>query len=193
MRQDGRKNNQIREVNITADYVKDVPGSVMIEQGNTRVICTATYDAKVPHFLRDSGKGWVTAEYAMMPGSTGNPRLNRERLRANSRSIEIQRFIARALRNTLNLKVLDGKTIFIDADVIQADGSTRCAALNGAVITLVKALKYLVFENMLKDFPDFNPIRSYKRFLIMPLLHGNWLPFEGLFGWHLWVHLRPSK
>lgn len=160
MRKDGRENHQIRDVRLTAGYIKNIPGSVLIEQGDTRVICTATFENKVPHFLRDSGKGWVTAEYAMMPGSAGNPRLNRERLKANSRSIEIQRFLGRAMRNTFDLKILDGKTIFIDTDVIQADGSTRCAALNGSVIALAKALRYLVYENMIKDFPDFKTIAA---------------------------------
>lgn len=153
MRHDGRENHQAREMKLTVDYVKNIPGSVLVEQGDTRVLCTATYEPKVPPFLKFSGKGWVSAEYAMLPGSTGSQRTLRERQKLNSRNIEIQRFISRALRTTFNLKSIDGKTIYIDTDVLQADGSTRCAAINGGMLVLVKALRWLVFENLIRDFP----------------------------------------
>lgn len=135
------------------DYVKKVPGSVLIEQGQTRIVCTATIENRVPHFLKESGKGWIVAEYSMLPGSVGKQRLNRERNKSNSRHIEIQRFIGRAFRTTLDLNQISGKTIFLDCDVIQADGSTRCAAINGGMIVLIKSLKYLVFENLIADLP----------------------------------------
>ena len=153
MRHDGRENDQPREMKLTVDYIKNIPGSVLIEQGNTRVLCTATYEPKVPPFLKFSGKGWVTAEYAMLPGSTGSQRSQRERQKLNSRNIEIQRFISRALRTTFELKMIDGKTIYIDTDVLQADGSTRCTAINGGMLVLAKALRYLVYENLMRELP----------------------------------------
>jgi ribonuclease PH len=153
MRNDGRANDQLREITLTGNYVKNVPGSVLVDQGDTRVLCTAIIDTRVPHFLKNSDKGWVQAEYAMLPGSTGNQRVNRERNRVNNRHIEIQRFIGRALRTTFNLKKIQGITITLDSDVLQADGGTRCASLNGAMVSLVKSLKYLVFENQIRDLP----------------------------------------
>lgn len=153
MRKDGRANDQLREITLTKDYVKNVPGSVLVEQGDTRVLCTAIIDTRVPHFLKNSDKGWVQAEYAMLPGSTGNQRVNRERNRINNRHIEIQRFIGRALRTTFSLKKIQGMTITLDSDVLQADGGTRCASLNGAMIALVKALRHLVYENQIRDLP----------------------------------------
>ncbi|MCP5107823.1 MAG: ribonuclease PH, partial [bacterium] len=154
MRKDERENDQVRELKLTPGYVKNIPGSVLVEQGDTRVLCTSTYENRVPHFLKFSDKGWVSAEYSMLPGSTGDQRTQRERNRINHRNIEIQRFIGRALRNTFDLKTINGKNIFIDTDVLQADGSTRCAAINGGMLVLVKALRFLVFENLLRDLPD---------------------------------------
>lgn len=154
MRQNGRENQQLRGMKITPGYIKNIPGSVLIEQGDTRVLCSATYDTRVPHFLKNSGKGWVAAEYSMLPGSTGKQRMSRERQKINNRNIEIQRFLGRALRNTFDLNHIDGKTIFIDTDVLQADGSTRCVSLNGGMLALVKSLNSLVFENQIHDFPD---------------------------------------
>ncbi len=155
MRKDGRTFHQLREIVLTPDYVKRVPGSVLIEQGETRVVCTATCEYRVPQFLRGGNKGWVMAEYGMLPGSTGHQnRMNRERQRVNNRSVEIQRFIGRALRTTFNLKKINGITIHVDSDVIQADGGTRCASINGCMIVLAKALKYLVYENKLPQLPD---------------------------------------
>jgi ribonuclease PH len=154
MRKDGRENNQLREMRIFPDYIKNVPASALIEQGDTRVVCTAVYEGKVPFFLKNSPKGWIRAEYSMLPGSTGNERVHRERLRVNNRHIEIQRFVGRALRTSFDLKKIEGKTISIDTDVLQADGSTRCASLNGGMVTLVKTLKYLVYETIIPDFPE---------------------------------------
>ncbi|MCP4220904.1 MAG: ribonuclease PH [bacterium] len=153
MRKDGRDNESIREIKLVPGYVKNIPGSVLMEQGDTRVLCTATYENRVPFFLKGGDKGWVAAEYSMLPGSTGKQRSSRERQRVNNRNIEIQRFIGRALRNTFKLKKIHGKTFFIDTDVLQADGGTRCAAINGGMLALVKGLKHLVFENQLRDLP----------------------------------------
>ncbi len=152
-RADNRDNHQLREMTITPGYTKNVPGSVLIEQGDTRVLCTALVDERVPYFMKNSGKGWVAAEYSMLPGSTGNQRHQRERQRVNNRNVEIQRFISRALRNTFKLKAIDGKTILVDTDVLQADGSTRCVSINGGMLAMFKALRYMVFENMLKEMP----------------------------------------
>jgi ribonuclease PH len=157
IRDDGRAFDQLREITLVPDYIKNVPGSVLIEQGDTRLVCTATYETRVPPFLRgkSNDKGWVQAEYAMLPGSTGShQRSHRERQRVNSRSIEIQRFIGRALRTTFSLKQINGITIYVDTDVIQADGGTRCAAINGAMIVLVKTLRHLVFENLIPQLPE---------------------------------------
>ena len=154
MRKDGRNNLEFRAFKIIPDYVKNAPSSVLIEQGETKSICTATFDNRTPHFVKDSGKGWLKAEYSMLPGSSGKQRINRERNKVNNRNIEIQRFIGRALRNTFDLGQIEEKLIYIDADVIQADGSTRCAAINCSILTLIKLLQYLVFENLIKDLPE---------------------------------------
>jgi ribonuclease PH len=127
----------------------------LCEQGNTRVVATATVEDKIPPFLKKSGQGWITAEYAMLPGSSGNQRVARERGKTNNRNSEIQRFISRALRTVLNLKELGERTITLDTDVIQADGSTRCASLNAGFLALILTLKYLVYEQMIADFPGF--------------------------------------
>ncbi len=153
MRKNNREFNELRPIKITPNYVSNLPGSVFIEHGRTRIICSATVEYKVPHFLKQEKKGWINAEYAMLPGSTGARRVPRERGRTNGRNVEIQRFISRALRNTFNLKLIDGNTIHIDCDVIEADGGTRCASLNGAMIVLKKSLEYLVFENKIKKMP----------------------------------------
>jgi len=160
MRTDKRKNHEIRSIKIVPDYVKNVPGSALIEQGHTRINCTSTFENRVPHFLKESSKGWIVAEYSMLPGSVGKQRLNRERNKSNSRHIEIQRFIGRAFRTTLNLNQINGKTIFVDCDVIQADGSTRCAAINGGMIALIKTLKYLAYENLIADIPPIEVIAA---------------------------------
>jgi ribonuclease PH len=154
MRKDDRKESELREIKIVPGYIQNLPGSVLMEQGLTRVIATATFENKVPHFKKESKKGWINAEYAMLPGSVGKQRLNRERYRAHHRHIEIQRFISRALRNTFPMSAIEGKTIFIDTDVIQADGSTRCVALNAGMLVTVMTLKHLVFENLIPDMPE---------------------------------------
>jgi ribonuclease PH len=160
MRTDGRDVHQLRPLRIVPDYIKNVPASVLIEQGDTKVVCTALYENRVPFFLKNSGKGWIKAEYSMLPGSTGNERVNRERMKVNNRHIEIQRFVGRALRTTFALKTIDGKSIYIDTDVLQADGGTRCASLNAGMLALVKILKYLVYETVIPDLPEIQWIAS---------------------------------
>ncbi len=160
MRRDNRGPLELRPLRIVPNYLRNLPGSALVEQGETRVVCAATLEERVPPFLRNSGRGWITAEYAMLPGSSGRERVPRERLKANGRSLEIQRFIGRGLRAAFDLKALGERTLTLDADVLQADGSTRCAALNGCLVALALALKYLVFEQFIPDFPPFQPVSA---------------------------------
>ncbi len=143
----------LRKIKISNGYIQNSPGSTLFEQGSTKIISTATFTNKVPFFLKEK-QGWLSAEYSMLPGSTGNERINRERQKINKRNIEIQRFIGRALRTSLNLKKIEERTILIDTDVIQADGGTRCASINSAMLSLYQLLKHLVYENLIADFPD---------------------------------------
>jgi ribonuclease PH len=137
-----RSLDELREINITRHFTKHAEGSVLVEFGDTRVICTASVENKVPAFLRGSGSGWITAEYGMLPRST-NTRMNREaeRGKQGGRTIEIQRLIGRSLRAVVDLSSLGENTIRIDADVIQADGGTRTASITGGCVALIDALK----------------------------------------------------
>ncbi len=141
MRIDGRTNDQIRPVRITRDFIRHAEGSVLIEVGETKVICTATIEEKVPTWLRGAGHGWVTAEYAMLPRAT--PQRNAREVvkgRQSGRTQEIQRLVGRALRSVVDLKALGERTVWLDCDVIQADGGTRTAAVTGAFVALADAL-----------------------------------------------------
>jgi ribonuclease PH len=142
MRTDGRKNYELRELKIAPGYIKTADGSVLIEIGDTRVICTAKLEERVPAFLRNSGKGWITAEYGMLPGSS-QQRIGREssRGKVGGRTHEIQRLIGRSLRAIVDLKSLGERTVWIDCDVIQADGGTRTASITGAYVALVAAAR----------------------------------------------------
>jgi ribonuclease PH len=160
MRAHDRPVQELRPIVFIPGYVRNVPGSVLCEQGHTRVVATSTIEDRVPPFLKKSGRGWVTAEYSMLPGSSGNQRVARERAKINNRSGEIQRFIGRALRTVVDPKILGERTVTLDADVIQADGSTRCASLNAAFLALVLSLKYLVYEQLIADFPSFRFIAA---------------------------------
>jgi len=153
-RYDGRRNDEMRKVTITRDYTKYAEGSVLIELGETKVICTASVDDKVPPFKKGTGEGWVTAEYDMLPRSTAT-RNNRDRnnLKINGRSNEIQRLIGRALRSVVDFKTLGERTIIIDCDVIQADGGTRSAAITGGFVALMDACSYLVNANIIPEIP----------------------------------------
>ncbi len=140
MRTDGRKEKELRPIVITPGYIKHADGSVLIEMGDTRVICTAKLEERVPGFLRNSGKGWITAEYGMLPSSS-QERISREssRGKVGGRTHEIQRLIGRSLRVIADLESLGERTVWIDCDVIQADGGTRTASITGAYVALVEA------------------------------------------------------
>jgi ribonuclease PH len=154
MRPSGRANDQLRPIKITRNYTKHAEGSVLIECGDTHVICNATVENSVPGFLRGKGKGWVTAEYGMLPRSTGS-RMRRESSsgRQGGRTMEIQRLIGRALRASLDFVKLGERTITIDCDVIQADGGTRTASISGAWVALSDAIQTLLDKGDLKQTP----------------------------------------
>src|SRR5213079_1052699 len=150
-RSDNRAPDQMRPVKITPNYIAMAEGSVLIEVGHTKVICTASIEETVPPFLRNSGKGWVTAEYAMLPRATAT-RTAREvtKGRASGRTMEIQRLIGRSLRSVIDLDALGERSIILDCDVLQADGGTRTAAITGAYIALSSALRQLIKFGALK-------------------------------------------
>ncbi|MDA7745798.1 ribonuclease PH [Psychromonas sp.] len=154
MRPSNRTSEQNRDIKITRHYTNYAEGSVLIEVGNTKVLCNATVSESVPHFLRGKGKGWITAEYAMLPRATHN-RNQREAAtgKQGGRTLEIQRLIARSLRAAVNLKALGENMITVDCDVIQADGGTRTASITGACIALADALNWMVAEGKLKKSP----------------------------------------
>ncbi len=154
MRNDGRAPDQMRPVKLTPDFIPTAEGSVLIEVGQTRVICTATVDDGVPSFLKGSGKGWVTSEYGMLPRAT-EQRTAREaaRGRPSGRTLEIQRLIGRSLRAVTDVERLGERTVWMDCDVIQADGGTRTASITGAFVALALALERLVAAGILKAVP----------------------------------------
>ena len=153
-RPSGRTADQLRPINITRHYTKHAEGSVLIEFGDTKVICTASVDNSVPGFLRGKGSGWITAEYGMLPRSTGS-RMQREAAKGKQagRTVEIQRLIGRSLRAAVDLKQLGENTITIDCDVIQADGGTRTAAITGAGVALTDAISRMIAAGTLKTSP----------------------------------------
>ncbi|MDD5132008.1 MAG: ribonuclease PH [bacterium] len=159
VRNDGRDNEEIRPVKITTDYIKHAEGSCLIELGQTKVICTASVDSKVPPHLKDTGTGWVTAEYSMLPRAT-NTRNQRERTKLSGRTFEIQRLIGRAMRACVEMKQLGEKTVIIDCDVIQADGGTRVASITGAYVALVKALRTMKEKGMINTIPVKNQVAA---------------------------------
>ncbi|WP_310551386.1 ribonuclease PH [Paenibacillus glufosinatiresistens] len=154
MRANGRNEERIRPITITTQVNKYAEGSVLIEMGDTKVICTATVEEKVPPFLKGQGKGWVTAEYSMLPRATGT-RNQREAARGKltGRTMEIQRLIGRALRSVVNLQALGERSITLDCDVIQADGGTRTASITGAFVALVYAVDRIAVQHKLPVFP----------------------------------------
>ncbi|NLZ93650.1 MAG: ribonuclease PH [Firmicutes bacterium] len=152
MRLDGRRLEQMRPLVITPHYLKAPEGSVLIELGETKVICTASVEEKIPPFLRGLNQGWVTAEYAMLPRAT-EVRTMRERGKISGRSSEIQRLIGRALRSVVNLNALGERTIWLDCDVIQADGGTRTASISGAFVAMYLALSKLISDGVLTEMP----------------------------------------
>jgi len=154
MRPSGRQQDQMREIRITRNFTKHAEGSVLVEFGDTKVICTASVEERVPGFLRGQGQGWVTAEYGMLPRSTGS-RMGREAARGKQggRTMEIQRLIGRALRAVVDLKALGERSIAIDCDVIQADGGTRTASITGGYVALADAVGHLIEKGLLKASP----------------------------------------
>jgi ribonuclease PH len=154
MRQDGRKHDELRPVHIEPNFTIHPEGSVLISVGQTKVICTATIEDRVPPFMRGQGKGWITAEYAMLPRATPQ-RNTREssKGRVSGRTMEIQRLIGRALRSVVDLNAIGERTIWIDCDVIQADGGTRTASITGAFVAMVLAFKKAVEDRLVDTMP----------------------------------------
>ena len=152
IRIDGRKDDEIRKTTIQRNYLKYPEGSVLITQGNTKIIVTASVLDYVPRFLEDTGTGWITAEYSMLPRAT---QIRNSRDKTRGRTVEIQRLIGRSVRAAFNYEKIGERTIRIDCDVIQADGGTRCASITGAFVAVFDALKYLYDERLIYEFPNY--------------------------------------
>ena len=150
-----RQNDELRKIEIVRNFTKYAAGSVLIKWGDTWVLCTASVEDKVPSFLKDAGRGWVTAEYSMLPSSTGGGRKDRDikKLKPDARSTEIQRLVGRALRAAVDLTKLGERQITIDCDVLQADGGTRCASITGGMVALKDAVSRLLADGKLAENP----------------------------------------
>lgn len=150
-----RKSNELRTIKILRNFTKHAAGSVLIKWGDTWVLCTTSVEEKVPPFLRDSGRGWITAEYSMLPSSTGGGRKDRDikKLKMDARSSEIQRLIGRSLRAAVDMEKLGERQITVDCDVLQADGGTRCASITGGMIALEIAVEKLIKSGLLNENP----------------------------------------
>ncbi len=161
MRPSGRSAEQLRDIKFTRNYTKHAEGSVLVEFGDTRVLCTATVEDRTPRWLKGQGRGWVTAEYGMLPRSTGS-RMGREAARGKQggRTMEIQRLIARSLRAVVNLEALGERNITVDCDVIQADGGTRTASITGGFVALADAMQWLVDQRKVKKNPIIGQVAS---------------------------------
>ena len=161
MRPSGRSAEQLRDIKFTRNYTKHAEGSVLVEFGDTKVLCTATVEDRIPRWLKGQGRGWVTAEYGMLPRSTGS-RMGREAARGKQggRTMEIQRLIARSLRAVVNLEALGERNITVDCDVIQADGGTRTASITGGFVALADAMQWLVDQGKLKKNPIIGQVAS---------------------------------
>jgi ribonuclease PH len=170
MRLDERAKDQLRPVKITRNYIKYAEGSCLIEVGDTKVICTATLEDRVPPFMRGGGKGWITAEYSMLPRATEtrNPRESAKG-KVGGRTMEIQRLIGRALRSVVHLEAMGERTIWLDCDVIQADGGTRTASITGAFVAMVDAMRKLVENGTWKQLP----IHDYLAATSVGIIDGN--------------------
>jgi ribonuclease PH len=161
MRPSGRSPDELREIQLTRRYTKHAEGAVLVEFGDTKVICTASVENRTPHWLKGTGKGWVTAEYGMLPRSTGD-RMGREAARGKQggRTMEIQRLIARSLRAVIDLEALGEQMITVDCDVIQADGGTRTASITGAYVAMVDAIDHLIAKGLLSKNPIYGHVAS---------------------------------
>ncbi|MGX5203165.1 ribonuclease PH [Aliikangiella sp. IMCC44632] len=170
MRPSGRTSNQLRPVQVTRNFTNHAEGSVLIEMGETRVLCTASVESGVPRFLKGKNQGWLTAEYGMLPRST-HTRNQREAARGkqSGRTQEIQRLIGRSLRAAVDLELLGDHTIVIDCDVLQADGGTRCASITGACIALADAINSMLRKKQLKT----NPLRHMIAAISVGIFEGN--------------------
>lgn len=158
---DGREAHELRPIRVTRHFIKNAQGSVLIEVGDTKVICTAMVEDKVPPFLKGQKKGWVTAEYEMIPASTNNRKSrDRNRGKIDGRTMEIQRLIGRSLRSVIDQTLLGERTIWIDCDVIQADGGTRTAAITGAFLALHDALSGLIAAGKIAEMPITNYVAA---------------------------------
>lgn len=161
MRKDGRKNDEMRPVRITRNYLKTAEGSVLIEVGDTKVICTASIEERVPPFLKDTGRGWITAEYGMLPRSTSTRSMRESTTgRVGGRTQEIQRLIGRSLRSVVDLDLIGERTIYIDCDVIQADGGTRTASITGGFVALYDAMRFAVQNGIIERNPVKNMVSA---------------------------------
>ena len=170
MRPSAREHNELREIKITRKYTKHAEGSVLVEYGDTKVICTASVVPGVPRFLKGQGQGWVTAEYGMLPRAT-HDRVQRESMKPSpaGRTMEIQRLIGRSLRSAVDLKALGENTITIDCDVIQADGGTRTASITGGLVALIDAIRYMQRGKMIKG----EPLKHYIASVSVGVYKGN--------------------
>jgi ribonuclease PH len=154
MRPDGRRPDELRPISFDVDFIPSATGSCLITVGSTRVVCTAMIEESVPSWMRGQGTGWVTAEYGMLPGSTSTRKArDAARGRLDGRTVEIQRLIGRSLRSVVDRRVLGERTAWIDCDVLQADGGTRCAAISGGYVALHRALAALVSDGRLRELP----------------------------------------
>ncbi len=169
MRPDGRRSHELREIRITRNFLEPAEGSALIEMGNTRVICTASIEERVPPFLKDRNKGWVTAEYSMLPRATPIRTL-RESVagKIGGRTHEIQRLIGRAMRSVIDLEALGERTIWLDCDVIQADGGTRAASITGAFVALMDAVGYAIESKIIEK----QPVKDYIAAVSVGILEG---------------------
>ena len=170
MRADGRQYDELRNISFQRDYTEYALGSVLVSFGRTKVLCTASIEEKVPHFMRDSGEGWLTAEYSLLPSST-HTRCRREISsgKLSGRTSEIQRLIGRALRSVIDFSILGERTIYIDADVLQADGGTRTAAITGGMLAVSDAVQKLLNNGTLKQ----NPIKELLAAVSVGIVDGN--------------------
>ena len=169
MRPDGRKADQLRKIKIVRNYIKNAEGSVLISMGDTKVICTASIENKVPPFLRDKGKGWVTGEYSMLPRSTHSRSIRESSMgKVGGRTHEIQRLIGRAMRSVVDLEALGERTIWLDCDVIQADGGTRTASITGAFVAMKDAVNFALKKKLISA----QPIRDYLAAISVGIVEG---------------------
>ncbi len=177
MRSNNRKNDELREINFIKDYIEHAEGSVLVSFGNTKVLCTATIEEKLPVWLKGKGKGWITAEYSLLPRSTSQ-RNQREAVRGKQtgRTVEIQRLIGRSLRACIDLSKIGERNIIVDCDVIQADGGTRTASITGAFAALEIAINKLLKQDQIKENPIIHRIAAVSVGIVdgMPMLDLNY-------------------